>query len=148
MKFSAGIILVDRKLFIDEACVLCLRAYSNWDFPKGEIEDGEKQLRAAVRELEEETGYTMKDISFASLGISVPPLGVTYGSGKSKKTAYYYFAERVNREKEPVLPVNPSLGKPEHDEWRWVPVSELSDLLPDRLQPIVALITRLAPITG
>jgi bis(5'-nucleosidyl)-tetraphosphatase len=142
MKFSAGIILVDRQLY-NEPSILCLRAYSNWDFPKGEIEEGEKHFAAALRELKEETGYSMKDISFSKLGISIPWLTCTYGAGKSKKTAYYNIAERVNYEKAPTLPVNPELGKPEHDEWQWVKISELSSILPDRLQSICKVLENL-----
>jgi 8-oxo-dGTP pyrophosphatase MutT (NUDIX family) len=35
---------------------LVLRAYKNWDFPKGLVEAGEDQLTCAKRELKEETG--------------------------------------------------------------------------------------------
>ena len=38
--------------------------------------------------------------------------------------------------KDPFLPVNPELGKPENDEYRWVKVSELHDLMPNRLTEI------------
>src|SRR5262245_49077319 len=36
--------------------LLVLRAYKNWDFPKGLIEPGESELDAARRETAEETG--------------------------------------------------------------------------------------------
>ena len=36
--------------------VLVLRAYKNWDFPKGMVEPGESELDAARREVAEETG--------------------------------------------------------------------------------------------
>ncbi|MGI9597484.1 MAG: NUDIX hydrolase [Acidimicrobiales bacterium] len=32
--------------------------YDDWDFPKGKLEDGESDLECALRETEEETGYT------------------------------------------------------------------------------------------
>ena len=32
--------------------------YDDWDFPKGKLEDGETELDCAIRETEEETGYT------------------------------------------------------------------------------------------
>ena len=32
--------------------------YDDWDFPKGKLEPGETELACAVRETEEETGYT------------------------------------------------------------------------------------------
>ena len=37
--------------------VLMLRAYKNWDFPKGICEDGEQPKDAAIREIGEETRY-------------------------------------------------------------------------------------------
>jgi len=40
------------------ARLLLLRAYKNWDFPKGMIEPGETELDAAKRETAEETGLT------------------------------------------------------------------------------------------
>ncbi len=32
--------------------------YDDWDFPKGKLEDGETDLECALRETEEETGFT------------------------------------------------------------------------------------------
>jgi 8-oxo-dGTP diphosphatase len=32
--------------------------YDDWDFPKGKLERGESDLECALRETEEETGYT------------------------------------------------------------------------------------------
>jgi hypothetical protein len=34
--------------------------------------------------------------------------------------------------------VSPELGRPEHDEWRWVSCDEAAHLLPPRLQPVLA----------
>jgi len=43
----------------DQPLVLLIRdSYNNWGFPKGHIEPGEPADRAAVREVEEETGLT------------------------------------------------------------------------------------------
>ena len=41
--------------------VLLLRAYRNWDLPKGLVEPGEQPFAAACREVEEETGITDLD---------------------------------------------------------------------------------------
>ena len=60
IRMSAGVVivsLVHRKLQF-----LLLRAYRNWDFPKGLVEAGEEPIEAAVREVREET--TLDDISF------------------------------------------------------------------------------------
>ena len=133
MKQSAGIILLD--VTQEPIKVLCLRAYSNWDFPKGQLDPGETYQEAALRELEEETGYTQDDIRMIGKLLNTPE-SVIHGSGKRKKTSTYFYAVLENFDKEPYLPINPELGKPEHDEWRWVSLSDLPDLLPKRLQLI------------
>ena len=59
-RLSAGVVVVR-----DEAGslrFLLLRAYKNWDFPKGLVEPGEDPLAAAVRETAEETGIA--DLAF------------------------------------------------------------------------------------
>ena len=133
MKQSAGIILLD--VLQEPPRVLCLRAYKNWDFPKGQLDPGETHQEAALRELEEETGYTIGDIRMLGSLLDTPE-SVTYGSGKRQKTATYFYAVLENFDKKPYLPVNPELGHPEHDEWRWVSATDLPDLLPARLQLI------------
>lgn len=106
-----------------------LRAYRNWDFPKGLLESGESPMDAAVREVGEETGLS---------GIEFPwGLGyretVPYGRGK---IARYYLA--LSRSGDVSLPVNPELGHAEHHEYRWVDAREAAALLPARVQPVLA----------
>ena len=128
---SAGIIIIDDSF--PERKALCVRAYSNWDFPKGQLEAGESHLAAAIREVEEET--TLKNgVDYSMTSKMAPP--VTYGSGKGKKTATYFLASRIS-DTEPFLPVNPELGKPENDEWSFLPISELKFVMPARLAPVV-----------
>ena len=128
---SAGIIILDESG--TETKSLCVSAYGNWDFPKGQLEAGESHLEAAIREVEEET--TLKNgIDYSLTGEMAPP--VTYGSGKKKKTATYFIAKRISLT-EPFLPVNPELGKPENDSWSFLPVSELAFIVPSRLMPVV-----------
>ena len=40
----------------DEIVLVHRPAYDDWSFPKGKLEDGEREEDAAVREVEEETG--------------------------------------------------------------------------------------------
>ena len=104
--------------------ILVLRAYKNWDFPKGLIEPGENELAAAKREVEEETGLAELQYPFGDeFKETVPYAG--------KKVARYYLAETDEVELE--LPVSPELGRPEHHEYRWVSFEEAEDLLPPRL---------------
>jgi len=105
--------------------LLVLRAYANWDFPKGLVEPDEPEFHAAQREVFEETGLADLDYPF---GEDAYRETLPYGSGK---IARYYLAETGTVEIE--LPVSPELGRPEHDEWRWVSFDEAEDLLPPRL---------------
>ena len=107
------------------ARLLVLRAYANWDFPKGEIEPGESELDAARREVAEETGLTDLDFPFGDAHRDTLP----YSGGK---VARYYLAE-TGEESAVELPKSPELGGAEHHEWRWVSFDEAEDLLPPRL---------------
>jgi len=108
--------------------LLVLRAYRNWDFPKGMIEPGEDALAAARREVEEETGLADVDYPFGDEFKETLPYS-------GNKVARYYLAE-TDAEKI-VLPVSPELGRPEHDEYRWVSFDEAEDLLPPRLAVVL-----------
>ena len=135
---SAGIIIIDNELDdydVKEPHALCLRAYSDWDFPKGRVEEGESLLEAAIRETAEETTLTQDDYVLSGLQAESAP----YGARGKKKTATYFIADRTS-DTEPFLPVSAELGRPEHEEWQWIPVSELFDLCRPRLQPVVEYI--------
>jgi 8-oxo-dGTP pyrophosphatase MutT (NUDIX family) len=103
---------------------LVLRAYNNWDFPKGLVEPGEEQLAAAKRELKEETGLDSVDFPFGDEYRETLPYS-------GNKIARYYLGE--TQEVEIDLPVSKELGRPEHHEYRWVTYGEAEDLLPPRL---------------
>ena len=108
--------------------ILLLRAYKNWDFPKGLVEPGETELAAAKREVEEETGLADLDYPFGDEFKETLPYS-------GNKVARYYLAETDAEKIE--LPVSPELGRPEHHEYRWVSLDEAEDLLPPRLAPVL-----------
>ena len=125
-RLSAGVVvvsLVQRKLKF-----LLLRAYRNWDFPKGIVEPAEEPIDAALREVREET--TLDDISF-DWGLVYMETG-PYNKGK---VARYYIAR--SKEQHVELPVNPELGFPEHQEARWVDYDTALQMVSARLQPVV-----------
>ena len=108
--------------------LLMLRAYRNWDFPKGLVEPGEEPLAAARREVREETLIEELYFNWGEVYQETGP----YGAGK---IARYYLAATPTETI--TLPVSPELGRPEHDEWRWVSPEAALSLVSARLRPVV-----------
>ena len=127
MVLSAGIVVVRKQG--GEWRYLFLRAYRNWDFPKGVVEEGEQPLGTAIRETAEETGITDLRFPWGHVYRETQP----YSGGK--KVARYYIAE--TNTKEVSFSVNPEIGAPEHHEYRWVSGGELQTLSSTRLLPVV-----------
>ena len=108
--------------------LLVLRAFRNWDFPKGLVETGEEPKTAAIRETREETSLANLDFAFGDGYRETMP----YAGGK---VARYYLA--ITDQEKITLPISAELGRAEHDEWRWVDFTGAATLLPPRLQPIL-----------
>lgn len=123
-KLSAGCIVCRR--MEGSWRVLILRAYRNWDFPKGLVEPGEDPLTAAAREVKEETGLAALEFPWGLDFIETEP----YAGGK---IARYYLA--LSRAGTVVLAPTSGLGRPEHHEFRWARPDEAHALLPPRLGP-------------
>lgn len=125
-KRSAGLVVL-RQVAGEWRCLL-LRAYRNWDFPKGLAEPGESPLQTALRETEEETGLAALQFPWGESYRETVP----YAGGK---IARFYLA--VSPQGEVALPVSRELGRPEHHEFRWAGFAEARELLPQRLVPIM-----------
>ena len=125
-RFSAGVVVVH----VADGAVqfLLLRAYKNWDFPKGLVEPGEQPLDAAKREVREET--TLENLAF-DWGTDYLDTG-PYNKGKISR----YYLARSDATKVH-LPVNPELGFPEHQEARWVGFETALTMVSPRLKPVV-----------
>ncbi len=124
---SAGIVVIRERENSWE--YLFLRAFRNWDFPKGEVEPGEAPLETAVRETREETGIAELHFRWGEGFKETEP----YTRGK--KMARYYLAQTT--EDQVVFAVNPQIGVPEHHEYRWLSGAELEKLAPPRLLPVI-----------
>ncbi len=89
----------------------------------------ESPLQAAVREVEEETALTGLRFRWGDLYRETHP----YNQGR--KVARYYIAESASTEVS--LMPNPELGRPEHNEYRWVDRAEAWNLLTPRVRAIL-----------
>ncbi len=107
---------------------LMLRAYRNWDFPKGLCEDGESPFQAAVREVGEETGIDDLAFDWGERHTETGP----YNRGK---VARYYLAK--TSEEKVQMGIAPALGRPEHHEYRWVSFDTAYDLASPRVRQVV-----------
>lgn len=104
---------------------LLLRAYRNWDFPKGLVEQGESALAAARREVLEETGIDDVALRWGEQCYDTE----AYANGK---IARFFLA--CTAQDKVVFAVNPQLGRAEHHEYRWLAYDAALQLLVPRLQ--------------
>lgn len=125
-KLSCGAVVVRKKG--DVWLALMLRAYHNWDFPKGICEDGETPLQAAKREVAEESGIDSLSFEWGEIHVETGP----YNKGKM---ARYYLARTEQSKVE--MGIAPDLGRPEHHEYRWLTFDEAYDISAPRVREVV-----------
>ena len=125
-RLSCGAVVVRQE--DAEWCTLMLRAYQNWDFPKGMIEAGESSLDAAIREVAEETGIQDLDFLWGDHFMDTGP----YSHGK---VARYYIAR--TQQVDVVMGPSPETGQPEHHEARWMSFDEAYDITSPRVREVV-----------
>lgn len=88
------------------------------------VEDEEDMRDAAEREVQEETSLTDLRFNWGDAYKETLP----YAGGK---VARYYIAESLGDAVK--LGISEELGRPEHDEFRWVSFDAAEDVLPPRL---------------
>ena len=125
-RLSCGAVIVRRT--DDGWMTLLLRAWANWDFPKGIQEEGESPLQTACREVGEETGITDLHFDWGELYMDTGP----YNRGK---TARYYLARTETEDV--VMGIVPELGRAEHHEYRWMSFDEAWDCASPRVRAVV-----------
>lgn len=129
MVISAGIVPV--RVVDGTPLFLLLRSYNFWDFPKGRVEEGESELEAALRETSEEATISEDALEFV-WGKS----SHTTEPYKRNSKVGTYFVARTEQEKVE-MPVNPELGKPEHEEYRWLTYEEARRLTNVRIGKVL-----------
>ncbi|WP_458762800.1 NUDIX domain-containing protein [Cupriavidus basilensis] len=123
---SAGLVVL--RQFDGQWRCLVLRAYRNWDFPKGQPEPGEELVQTALRETTEETGLSGLELPWGEDYRETEPYS-------KAKVVRLYLA--LSRQGNVSLPVSAELGRPEHHESRWVPLDKAQELLPPRYWPML-----------
>lgn len=123
---SAGVVVVRESP--DGWRVLLLRAYKYWDCPKGLVEAGEDPLATARREVREETGIEHLDFRLGEGFIETEPYS-------KSKVARYYLA--VTHHVDVKLPVSEELGRPEHQEFRWLTFADAAKLVVPRVAAVL-----------
>ena len=93
---AGGIVLIDNKVLLVKNRLR--KEYNEyydsgfWGFPKGHMEEGESPLKAAEREVFEETGFKVKSISEKPIAES--RYTIEYG-GPIEKTVWFYEMEVI-----------------------------------------------------
>ena len=126
-RVSSGVVIV--RQFDSGYLFLLLRAFHNWDFPKGMVEQGESPLEAALREVQEETAIADLDFCWGENFIETGPYS------KNKLGRYHLACTQTETVQ---LLVNPSLGRAEHNDYRWVTFDEAQGLLTPRVVGVLA----------
>lgn len=126
-RLSAGVVVVRETP--EDWRYLLLRAFNHWDFPKGMVEPGEEPLAAAVREVREETLIDDLEFSWGEICFETGP----YSHGKIAR--YYLARTETVRVTSPVIE---EIGRPEHNEYRWVDFAGALKLVSPRVAPVVS----------
>jgi len=93
---SAGIIVFKRDNQDKPIYLLLHYEEGHWDFPKGRMEEGETEMEAARRELQEETG--LDDVEFVSLFNEKINYKLLREGKETYKTVQFFLAETLNDE--------------------------------------------------
>ena len=110
---AAGGLLLRSGVFGLEVALVHRPKYDDWTFPKGKLTEGESDEEAALREVEEETGYRARlDRELASISYRDP-------SSRPKVVRYWT-----------MTPLEGSFRpNSEVDELRWLPIDDAARTL-------------------
>lgn len=82
-ELAAGGVLWRRKNEDVQVLLVHRPSYDDWSLPKGKLDSGESLLQCAIREVEEETGYTCR------VGRKLPTVTYRKANGDPKEVAFW-----------------------------------------------------------
>jgi len=139
-RLSAGVVVLRNT--DDGLRFLLLRAFKNWDFPKGMVEEGETPLEGALREVKEESAIEELQFPWGEQYFETAPYS-------KNKVARYYLG--VTQTEDVQLLANPELSRAEHTEYRWLSADEAYKLVTPRVALVLDWALRAIeaqPLTG
>ena len=103
-----------------------------WQMPQGGVDEGENFLKAAYRELEEETSIKNVELIQELEGTIIYELpnhllGIIW-KGKYKGQKQKWFLMRFNGEDNEI---NIKTNNPEFLDWKWIEIDQLTDVVVD-----------------
>lgn len=106
----------------------------SWQMPQGGIDEDEDPHAAAIRELQEETGVVSISLLAEApewLTYDLPPdIAMKAWKGRYRGQTQKWFAFRFEGSDSEINILSPEGGhKPEFDEWRWVPMQDVLNLI-------------------
>ncbi|MDQ6909524.1 MAG: NUDIX hydrolase [Actinomycetota bacterium] len=113
VRAAGGVVLRPGPTGDPEVLLVHRPKYDDWTIPKGKLDDGERDLDAAIREVQEETGLQ------CLVGRELPSVTYDDRNGRHKTVRYWEMAPARGR------------FQPSHevDEARWLPLAEASRML-------------------
>ena len=103
-----------------------------WQMPQGGVDKGENYLKAAYRELEEET--SIKDVKLIKeldgvIDYDLPPhlLGIIWKGKYRGQKQKWFVMKFLGKDEE----INIKTKNPEFCEWKWIDLKNITDLVVD-----------------
>ena len=103
-----------------------------WQMPQGGIDKNEDPLKAAYRELEEETGVTSVSLlasmpNTVTYDLPVHMIGIGL-KGKYRGQQQHWFAMRFEGD-DTEINIDPVAHEKEFDAWEWKPMADMPELI-------------------
>jgi putative (di)nucleoside polyphosphate hydrolase len=138
-----GLAWIGRRVLIGDEATSAYR----WQMPQGGIDEGEDPREGALRELEEEVGTRNAEIIGEMPGwltYDIPPeIMARKRRNRWRGQKQKWFAMRfLGSDDEFELSRNPGDVDPEFDQWRWVEIDALPDLIIPFKRPIYEAVTK------